>query len=206
MGCSFRMARIYRGKGQRESHETGNAARAWHDVGHIAGRGRCRDDRDRRHPHRRIRRSAYRAYSGNESAMLHAALGQWPGGPDVADAAAVGRRPCRAGRRISPRPSWSAITARRWPMIRAGGAPIRRVTARRWRGGWPPGGLGFPQRGCAPGRRGRAACAVLSLAGSLPDPGFANSGHRGRAAQCGAYGRTSPSHPRADRSGGKRRP
>jgi len=32
-------------------------------------------------------RSAYRAYSGNESAMLHAALGQWPGGPDVAEAA-----------------------------------------------------------------------------------------------------------------------
>lgn len=31
-------------------------------------------------------RSAYRAYSGNESAMLHAALGQWPGGPDVAEA------------------------------------------------------------------------------------------------------------------------
>ena len=32
-------------------------------------------------------RSAYRAYSGNESALLHAALGQWPDGPDVADAA-----------------------------------------------------------------------------------------------------------------------
>ncbi len=32
-------------------------------------------------------RSAYRAYSGNESAMLHAALGQWPGDPDVAEAA-----------------------------------------------------------------------------------------------------------------------
>lgn len=31
-------------------------------------------------------RSAYRAYSGNESAMLHAALGQWPGDPDVAEA------------------------------------------------------------------------------------------------------------------------
>ena len=34
-------------------------------------------------------RSAYRAYSGNESGLLHAALGQWPGGPDVADAAAL---------------------------------------------------------------------------------------------------------------------
>lgn len=32
-------------------------------------------------------RSDYRAYSGNESAMLHAALGQWPGDPDVAEAA-----------------------------------------------------------------------------------------------------------------------
>ncbi|WP_370576855.1 anhydro-N-acetylmuramic acid kinase [Paracoccus sp. PAR01] len=32
-------------------------------------------------------RSAYRAYSGNESTMLHSALGQWPGGPDVAEAA-----------------------------------------------------------------------------------------------------------------------
>ena len=35
-------------------------------------------------------RSAYRAYSGNESALLHAALGQWPDGPDVADAAVTG--------------------------------------------------------------------------------------------------------------------
>ena len=32
-------------------------------------------------------RSAYRAYSGNESGLLHGALGQWPGGPDVAEAA-----------------------------------------------------------------------------------------------------------------------
>lgn len=31
-------------------------------------------------------RSGYRAYSDNESAMLHAALGQWPGDPDVAGA------------------------------------------------------------------------------------------------------------------------
>ena len=34
-------------------------------------------------------RSAYRAYSGNESAMLHAALGQWQDGPDVAEAGAL---------------------------------------------------------------------------------------------------------------------
>ena len=34
-------------------------------------------------------RHAYRAYSGNESAVLHAALGQWPGGPDVAGAGAL---------------------------------------------------------------------------------------------------------------------
>lgn len=34
-------------------------------------------------------RSAYRAYSGNESGLLHAALGQWPGGPEVAEAAAL---------------------------------------------------------------------------------------------------------------------
>ncbi|ABL70006.1 anhydro-N-acetylmuramic acid kinase [Paracoccus denitrificans] len=34
-------------------------------------------------------RSAYRAYSGNESGLLHAALGQWPGGPDVAEAAGL---------------------------------------------------------------------------------------------------------------------
>nr|WP_134679861.1 anhydro-N-acetylmuramic acid kinase [Paracoccus ravus] len=34
-------------------------------------------------------RSAYRAYSGNESAMLHGALGQWPGDPDVAEAAGL---------------------------------------------------------------------------------------------------------------------
>ncbi|RCW89022.1 anhydro-N-acetylmuramic acid kinase [Paracoccus lutimaris] len=32
-------------------------------------------------------RSAYRAYSDNETAVLHAALGQWPGGPVVPDAA-----------------------------------------------------------------------------------------------------------------------
>lgn len=32
-------------------------------------------------------RSAYRAYSGNESGLLHGALGQWPGGPAVAEAA-----------------------------------------------------------------------------------------------------------------------
>ncbi|CAM3068762.1 anhydro-N-acetylmuramic acid kinase [Paracoccus aminovorans] len=34
-------------------------------------------------------RSAYRAYSGNESGLLHAALGQWPGGPAVAEAGAL---------------------------------------------------------------------------------------------------------------------
>lgn len=34
-------------------------------------------------------RSAYRAYSGNEAGLLHAALGQWPGGPDVAEAAGL---------------------------------------------------------------------------------------------------------------------
>ena len=34
-------------------------------------------------------RSAFRAYSGNESGLLHGALGQWPGGPDVAEAAAL---------------------------------------------------------------------------------------------------------------------
>lgn len=34
-------------------------------------------------------RSAYRAYSGNEAGLLHGALGQWPGGPDVRDAAAL---------------------------------------------------------------------------------------------------------------------
>lgn len=31
-------------------------------------------------------RSAYRAYSGNEAGLLHGALGQWPDGPDVAEA------------------------------------------------------------------------------------------------------------------------
>ena len=34
-------------------------------------------------------RSAYRAFSGNEVAMLHGALGQWPGDPAVAEAAAL---------------------------------------------------------------------------------------------------------------------
>lgn len=34
-------------------------------------------------------RSGYRAYSDNESGLLHTALGQWPGGPDVADAAGL---------------------------------------------------------------------------------------------------------------------
>lgn len=34
-------------------------------------------------------RSSYRAYSGNESGALHAALGQWPGDERVADAAAI---------------------------------------------------------------------------------------------------------------------
>ncbi|MDO5614366.1 MAG: anhydro-N-acetylmuramic acid kinase [Paracoccus sp. (in: a-proteobacteria)] len=34
-------------------------------------------------------RSAYRAYSGNEAGALHNALGQWPGGPGVAEAAAI---------------------------------------------------------------------------------------------------------------------
>lgn len=34
-------------------------------------------------------RSAFRAYSGNESGALHAALGQWQGGPGVEDAAAI---------------------------------------------------------------------------------------------------------------------
>ncbi|MDO5605815.1 MAG: anhydro-N-acetylmuramic acid kinase [Paracoccus sp. (in: a-proteobacteria)] len=34
-------------------------------------------------------RSGYRAYSGNEAGALHAALGQWPAGPAVADAAAI---------------------------------------------------------------------------------------------------------------------
>lgn len=34
-------------------------------------------------------RSAFRPYSGNESGVLHAALGQWPGGAAVAEAAAI---------------------------------------------------------------------------------------------------------------------
>jgi anhydro-N-acetylmuramic acid kinase len=34
-------------------------------------------------------RSAYRAYSDNEAAALHGALGQWPGGEAVADAAEI---------------------------------------------------------------------------------------------------------------------
>ena len=34
-------------------------------------------------------RSGYQPYSGNESAALHAALGQWPGGPGVVDAADI---------------------------------------------------------------------------------------------------------------------
>ncbi|MDF3605400.1 anhydro-N-acetylmuramic acid kinase [Paracoccus sp. DMF-8] len=34
-------------------------------------------------------RAAYRRYSDNETGLLHAALGQWPGGPDVAGAAAL---------------------------------------------------------------------------------------------------------------------
>ncbi|MFT4015006.1 MAG: anhydro-N-acetylmuramic acid kinase [Paracoccus sp. (in: a-proteobacteria)] len=34
-------------------------------------------------------RSAYRAYSGNEAGLFHAALGQWPGGPGVAEVAAL---------------------------------------------------------------------------------------------------------------------
>ncbi|WP_347266212.1 anhydro-N-acetylmuramic acid kinase [Paracoccus sp. (in: a-proteobacteria)] len=34
-------------------------------------------------------RSAYRAYGDNEAGVFHAALGQWPGGPDVAAAAAL---------------------------------------------------------------------------------------------------------------------
>ena len=34
-------------------------------------------------------RSGYHAYSGNEAAALHAALGQWQGGPSVADAADI---------------------------------------------------------------------------------------------------------------------
>lgn len=34
-------------------------------------------------------RRAYRAYSGNEQGLLHAALGQWPGGPSVAEAGAL---------------------------------------------------------------------------------------------------------------------
>ena len=33
--------------------------------------------------------SGYRAYSGNESAVLHAALGRWPGGQGVAEAAGL---------------------------------------------------------------------------------------------------------------------
>lgn len=32
---------------------------------------------------------AYRAYSDNEAAVLHAALGQWPGGAGVAEAAGL---------------------------------------------------------------------------------------------------------------------
>ncbi|MCQ0969682.1 anhydro-N-acetylmuramic acid kinase [Paracoccus sp. TK19116] len=36
-------------------------------------------------------RSAYRAYSGNEAAVLHAARGRWPGEPGVAEAAEITR-------------------------------------------------------------------------------------------------------------------
>ena len=34
-------------------------------------------------------RSGYRAYGGNEAAVLHDALGRWPGDPGVADAAGL---------------------------------------------------------------------------------------------------------------------
>ena len=36
-----------------------------------------------------FKRSAYRAYAGNEAGVLHAALGRWPGEDGVADAAAL---------------------------------------------------------------------------------------------------------------------
>ena len=51
-------------------------------------------------------RSGFRAYSDNESAVLHGALGRWPGEAGVADAAAGGRirratARCWRGRRIA---------------------------------------------------------------------------------------------------------
>jgi anhydro-N-acetylmuramic acid kinase len=86
MGFSFRMARIYRRDGKRESMmiralgmmsgtslDGVDAAMVETDGIRIAGFGR----------------SGYRAYSGNESGLLHAVLGQWPGGPGVAEAAAL---------------------------------------------------------------------------------------------------------------------
>ena len=40
-----------------------------------------------------FKRSAYRAYAGNEAGVLHAALGRWPGEDGVADAAALSVAP-----------------------------------------------------------------------------------------------------------------
>ena len=49
-------------------------------------------------------RIGYRAYSGNEAEILHAALGRWPGDEGVADAAELSVRPMRRLRQSSPRP------------------------------------------------------------------------------------------------------
>jgi anhydro-N-acetylmuramic acid kinase len=72
----------------------------------------------------------YRAYSDEERAVLRAALGTWPGDDRAEAAARVVERPMRTLCEGWTRSTRWAFTARRWPMIRRTGAPIRRATAR----------------------------------------------------------------------------
>ncbi len=126
------MAGGYTGAGgQGEGHvEIGSDLGAWRDVGHLARRGRCRDDPDRR-----------RARSSNSAPRPTAPIPPAERERSCARPSASG--PAIRGSR--PRPRWSkppmpsccplsgrrdrrAFTARRWRMTRAGAARIRPAT------------------------------------------------------------------------------
>jgi hypothetical protein len=153
------------------------------NVGHLAGRGRCGGDRDRRRRVRAIGETGYRPMR-RRARVLRAALGTLARRPAVAEAAARGRgRPSRGARSGSDRSICRAFTARRWPMTRTGqrthqagdGARVARgAWGSRWSGisaaptcSWAGRARRWRRSTTGPGALGglRAPVAFLNLGG-----------------------------------------
>jgi 1,6-anhydro-N-acetylmuramate kinase len=87
----FKVAGGIAGQGAKGKMREGRSCDmgAWGDVGHLAGRGGCRDGADRRPYPCEFGPHAYRPYTAAEQATLRAALGNWPGEPGRCKAAEV---------------------------------------------------------------------------------------------------------------------